>query len=583
MLLLLALIAVSTLACAACGGAIYAQRRERANGTAAALALFGFAYWGACQLFYHQQPDPGLALWIARASAPGWIFLGPLCLHAFMSPADVRETWLRWTASGLSTLSGIGMLVAISSPWVIADVRPASWGYGIVPGRLFPVAGAMNIAGAGLGLWISRRAAGRFSDAERRQRRWITLSILLPGALIGVTDVWLPLRGVLVPGLAPAVFGPLAVLALWLRMRIGYSPLIPAHVANEILEILPDGVALLHADDRIRLANNALGRLCGFSAARLEGVAIGDLLSESADGADRSELRGASGQPVPVALTSTEFRDRIGNPAGRVLVVRDLREMADLRSQLMTSARLATVGELAAGIAHEINNPLAFVRSNLSQLEEIWKQLRPERAEGERRSAGEAADAARQDLVRDVDELIEESIEGVDRAVEIVRSVKSFAHAGNASREITDLRPLLENVLRVASAQLRSRVNVLREYDDALPPVVCAPQQLRQVFLNLVVNAAQAVEAGGHVLVATRADGDHVIVSVADDGCGIAPEVIDRIFDPFFTTKAVGEGTGLGLGIAHQIVTSHGGEIQVESTPGQGTVFRVRLPAAPED
>jgi two-component system, NtrC family, sensor kinase len=100
------------------------------------------------------------------------------------------------------------------------------------------------------------------------------------------------------------------------------------------------------------------------------------------------------------------------------------------------------------------------------------------------------------------------------------------------------------------------------------------------VFLNLVVNAAQAVETGGHVLVATRTDGDHVVVSVADDGCGIPAELIERIFDPFFTTKAVGEGTGLGLAIAHQIVTSHGGEIQVESSPGRGTVFRVRLPAA---
>jgi two-component system, NtrC family, sensor kinase len=249
--------------------------------------------------------------------------------------------------------------------------------------------------------------------------------------------------------------------------------------------------------------------------------------------------------------------------------VPDLRELADLRRQLVTSARLAAVGELAAGIAHEINNPLAFVRANLSQLEEIWKELRPL-----------LADPARAQRLRDVDALVEESIEGVDRAAEIVRSVRSFTHVGSASREPTELRPLLEDVLHVASAQLRSRVDVLREFDAALPRVVCAPQQLRQVFLNLIVNAAQAVDAGGHLLVATRREGDHVIVSVADDGCGIPPELIDRIFDPFFTTKPVGVGTGLGLGIAHQIVSSHGGEIQVESAPGSGTVFRVRLPIA---
>jgi two-component system, NtrC family, sensor kinase len=273
-----------------------------------------------------------------------------------------------------------------------------------------------------------------------------------------------------------------------------------------------------------------------------------------------STLAGAASVGVAIAL-----RRRLPPE-----VVQDPRELADLRRQLVTSARLAAVGELAAGIAHEINNPLAFVRSNLSQLEAIWKEL-----------GLLPASPAHVEILRDVDALFEESIEGVDRAAEIVRSVRSFAHAGSASREPTDLRPLLEDVLHVASAQLRSRVTVIREYDDDLPRVICAPQQLRQVFLNLVVNAAQAVDPGGHVLVATRPDGDHVIVSVGDDGCGIEPHLIDRIFDPFFTTKPVGEGTGLGLGIAHQIVTSHGGEIQVESTPGSGSVFRVKLPTAP--
>jgi len=343
-------------------------------------------------------------------------------------------------------------------------------------------------------------------------------------------------------------------------------------IAAEILGILPDGVALLGADGRIRFANASLAKLCGRIAEVLAGTAIDELLVRHPDQPERIELRTASGALVPVSVSSASLGNPRAAAIGRVLVVRDLREVADLRRQLLISGRLAAVGELAAGIAHEINNPLAFVRSNLSQLEAIWKELRILPAAAERA-----------ELLRDVDALFEESIEGVDRAAEIVRSVRSFAHAGSVSRESTDLRPLLEDVLHVASGQLRSRVNVLREYEDALPRVLCAPQQLRQVFLNLVINAAQAVEAGGTVLVATRRDADHVIVSVADDGCGIPPDLIDRIFDPFFTTKPVGVGTGLGLGIAHQIVTSHGGEIQVESTPGIGTIFRVRLPAAAAD
>jgi signal transduction histidine kinase len=568
----LLLIAASVLACAACAGAMYTQAGNRPGPLAAALALCGAAYWGLCQLALHLSADPHTALWIARASAPGWIFLGPLCLQVFMNASGARARWLERTVWGLFALSAAGLATALGTPWVIEDLRPASWGYGIVPGPLFVAVSGPNLIGAALGVAIGRRARTRLSDAENRQRRWISAAIVVPVVLISATDVLFPILGVLFPGLAPASFAPLAVLALWLRVRIGHSPLEPGQVAHEILGILPDGVALLGTDERIRLANRGLGKLCGCASERLEGVAIGELLTWDAEDSERAELCAAAGQTMPVSVSSAPLLDPIGGALGRVLVVRDLREVADLRSRLVTSARLAAVGELAAGIAHEINNPLAFVRSNLSQLEEIWKHLRPD-----------DRDAAHRDRVHDVDELIEESIEGVDRAAEIVRSVKSFAHAGSASRERTDLRPLLEDVLHVASAQLRSRVTVQREYDDALPPVVCAPQQLRQVFLNLVVNAAQAVESGGHVLVATRTDGDDVIVSVADDGCGIAPELIDRIFDPFFTTKAVGEGTGLGLGIAHQIVTSHGGEIQVESTPGQGTVFRVRLPAATAD
>ncbi len=575
MILYLALIVLTVLACAACAGGIYAYPDGRREGRIRALGLLGFAYWGACQLLYHLAPDPQAATWIARASAPGWIFLGPLCLAVFRRPDGPDGPWVDGLLRGLVALSALGLALAVATPWVVAGMRPASWGHGIAPGPLFAAVNASNLIGTVVGLAIARRASGRFSPVERRRRLWIALAIGVPAASITVTDVALPVLGVVFPPLAPALFGPLALLLLWMRARIGYSPLTAAHVAGEILEALPDGVALLHADGRIRLANQGLARMCGVAVARLEGIPVGRLLTWRPGEPERGELRGVSGQPMPVAISAADLLGPGGAAIGRVLVVRDLREVADLRNRLIVSGRLAAVGELAAGIAHEINNPLAFVRSNLSQLEEHWKQLRPRALAG--------ADAPLEEIARDCDELIEESIEGVDRAVEIVRGVKSFAHAGSDARESTDLHALLDDTLHVASSQLRGRVHVRREYDEDLPSVACAPQQLKQVFLNLVINAAQAVDDGGNVLVATRPDGGHVVVSVADDGCGIAPEIIDRIFDPFFTTKGVGVGTGLGLGIAHQIVTSHDGEIQVESDLGKGTVFRVRLPAEPSE
>jgi signal transduction histidine kinase len=234
------------------------------------------------------------------------------------------------------------------------------------------------------------------------------------------------------------------------------------------------------------------------------------------------------------------------------------------------SARLAAVGELAAGIAHEINNPIAFVRSNLSQLASHWKTVR-----GELEGAGR--DELHRELLAEGEELIEESVEGVDRAAEIVRGVKGFSHAGRSVREPTDLNQLLEDVLHMATAQLRGRATVERYYVE-LPPVNCVPQELKQVFLNLIVNAGQAIADGGLIRISTQARGGFVTVTVADDGCGIAPENLERVFDPFFTTKRVGEGTGLGLGIAYHIVRRHGGEIAVESELGRGSRFRVRLP-----
>jgi signal transduction histidine kinase len=566
----LLLIAASSLVCAICAGAMQAQMRDRRAGRASVLALVGFAWWGMCQIFFHMQPDPEIATLIARASTPGWIFLGPLCLTIFKSAARVDAPWLRRASGALTALSFALLTLSATTPWVIETMRPAPWGYGVGPGPLFGVAALSNILGAGLGVWVGRKGHARRSAAEDRQRVWISAAILIPVMLIGVTDVWFPMRGIVFPSLAPAVFGPLALLLLWLRLRIGRSPLEPAHAANEILEMLPDGVALLDADDHIRIANPSLAQLSGRTPEQLEGLAFGDLVVPTQGEPDRAELRAHPNQPLPVSTSSADLVDPIGGTLGRVVVVRDMREVADLQSRLLLSARLAAVGELAAGIAHEINNPLAFVRSNLSYLEDCWKRMRPQKSE----------DAEMDEAARDVDELIEESVEGVDRAIEIVRSVRSFAHAGTTTRETTDLRPLLDDVLHVASGQLRNRVNVIREFEDDLPPVPCAPQQMRQVFLNLVINASQAVEDHGTVLVAARVAGDDVVVSVADDGCGIPEHLVERIFDPFFTTKAVGVGTGLGLGIAHQIIASHGGEIEVESSENAGTVFRVRLSAS---
>ena len=568
------LLAIAALVCAACGGALYLQDRSRRVHQLAAALMVGCGYWSLCQALSTVTSDRAVARAIANVAAPGWIFIGPLMLHIAMETSGPQARALRWFRNALYAASVAMLPLLWFSDRVVVRVERVSWGWTYEMGPLLLVNSVLHLIAIAAGGICLRRAARGLSDAERRQLPWIAAAGVSLIVLATISDFVLPAAGIACPQLGTIGLAGLGGILVWTIRHFGYSVMAPGGFSHEILRLLPDGVAMLRTDGRIRAANEGLARLAGWPIDHLDGMPVSELLTWSFDSADVEdvdcELRTAGGGRIPVSVSSEPLRDRQGHDLGRVVVVRDLREVADLRHRLVTSARLAAVGELAAGIAHEINNPMAFVRSNLSQLESRWKEVR---AELER--AGRA-DTLRETL-GDVDELLEDSIEGVDRAAEIVRNVKGFAHPGNGGREPVDLNRLLEDALRLIAPQLRGRAEVAREFGE-LPELSGVPQQLRQVFVNLLLNASQAISPGGHIRITTRVEGGRAVVIVADDGPGIPPEIIDRIFDPFFTTKPVGEGTGLGLGIAYQIVRSHGGALRVESTPGHGASFRVELP-----
>ena len=569
------LVATAALVSALCAGGILARDpMGRASWRGAALMLVS-AYWAICEVAWNLATDHDTALAWVRASAPGWLFHGPVVLQLFLEAEGGPWPRLRRLVPPLYAASLGFLALAWFSPWLIRDVVRTSWGWGYVVGPLHPIMFAVTMLGIVPALFVVRQLFRNLSSpAERRQRPWVVLGIATPICAASVTDVLLPVLGFQPPRFATTAMAFLGALALWNILRFGHSLLTPGTFAEQILATLPDGVALLHPDGRIRSANPGLASISGHPAQELVAMAVERLLPSEparAEGdAVESMLTRAGGERIPVSIAKSDLRDRQGYLLGRVLVVRDLRDVAQLRNRLIMSARLAAVGELAAGIAHEINNPIAFVRSNLSQLASHWKTVK-----GELEDAGRAE--AQRELIAEGEELIEESVEGVDRAAEIVRGVKGFSHAGHQVREPTDLNQLLEDVLRMAAAQLRGRATVERYYVE-LPAVHCVPQELKQVFLNLIVNAGQAIGEGGTIRIATEARGGFVTVRVEDDGCGIAPENLERIFDPFFTTKRVGEGTGLGLGIAYHIMRNHGGEIRVESELGRGSRFRVRFP-----
>jgi len=259
------------------------------------------------------------------------------------------------------------------------------------------------------------------------------------------------------------------------------------------------------------------------------------------------------------------------------------------QSQLVQQEKMASIGQLAAGVAHEINNPVGFIHSNLNTLGKYLQRITAYMDSLEQiihqsghddllQQAKECRKGSKVDyLLEDTADLIKESIEGTDRVSVIVQNLKSFSRVDDAGLHWTDLHDCLEASLSIAWNEIKYNCRIEKEY-GVLPQVLCNPQQLNQVLLNLLVNAAQAIEQQGVIILKTWADEQWAHITVKDNGCGMSDDVKSRIFDPFFTTKKVGEGTGLGLSICYDIIGKHHGLISVDSTLGAGTEFHLKLP-----
>jgi len=259
------------------------------------------------------------------------------------------------------------------------------------------------------------------------------------------------------------------------------------------------------------------------------------------------------------------------------------------RNQAMQAEKLASIGQLAAGVAHEINNPIGFVLSNFKSLEryvaDIFNVIAAYEAAEALLPGGpqlsilrQAKETAELDFVKeDIKQLLVESCDGLDRVKRIVQDLKDFSRVGENGWQTADLVRGLESTLNVVRNEVKYKAEVVKRY-GAMPEIECMPSQLNQVFMNLLVNAAHAIANQGTITIGSGTVGEEVWVAVSDTGSGIPPDVLGRIFDPFFTTKPVGQGTGLGLSLSYSIVRRHGGRIEVESEVGVGTTFRVWLP-----
>ncbi|MBI2308800.1 MAG: two-component sensor histidine kinase [Rhodocyclales bacterium] len=278
-------------------------------------------------------------------------------------------------------------------------------------------------------------------------------------------------------------------------------------------------------------------------------------------------------QNEALKASEAKYRELAANLDAKV---REQTQIIDERQrQLYQAERLASIGQLAAGVAHEINNPLGFIGSNLFAAERYRAQL------AALRDVIPPAVWQQQDLdfvFADFADLLRDTREGLERIARIVRDLKGFSSVDQPEEQLVDLNAQLTALLAVVNGQKPEAVNLVADLQP-LPPLMCLPGHLNQAFLAILQNALQAVEAGGTVTVRSRAVGDNITVSIRDDGPGIPAEVLPRVFDPFFTTRGVGAGTGLGLTVARDIILAHSGKVDISCPLEGGTVVTVALPA----
>jgi signal transduction histidine kinase len=266
--------------------------------------------------------------------------------------------------------------------------------------------------------------------------------------------------------------------------------------------------------------------------------------------------------------------------------------LEEVQRQLLQADRLSTIGQLAAGVAHEINNPIGYIQSNLGTLRDYVTSLF--RLIGAQDAALRNLRAMQPDqlqqleqvrheidfdfLATDLPTLLSESQEGISRVRKIIQDLREFSRAGHSEEwTLADIHAGIDSTINIVWNDLKYKAQLIKSYGE-LPPVECLPSQLNQVFMNVLVNAGHAIETRGQITIATHADAEFAWIEFSDTGKGIAAEHLARVFEPFFTTKPVGKGTGLGLSISYGIVRKHAGEIDVRSEPGVGTTFIIKLP-----
>ncbi|MFN3345752.1 MAG: ATP-binding protein [Chloroherpetonaceae bacterium] len=395
-----------------------------------------------------------------------------------------------------------------------------------------------------------------------------------------------------------------------------------------IIDSTPLGICITNEEGVFEYVNDAYCRIYGYAPEELIGehftkVVTPDKVQFWRDLHDKymrmtgEEIRGYSdirtewivrhkdGSPLTILADAARITTEEGKHQ-KVTFVMNITEMAKLREnlrqsemQLMQAEKMSSLGQMAAGIAHEVNTPLGYVKSNLQLLLDaqkeiqsllaLYQNLKEQILHGSSTAVAKLLDEIEEKsetatLHTEVEKMCLNSLDGIERIQDLVSSLKNFSRLDEADFKQTDLNENIESTLKIAAHLIREKGIKVEKDFGTLPEIPAYPAQLNQVFLNLITNAVQAItHEKGKIKITTRREGDYVVAKVSDNGTGIQPEHLNKIFEPFFTTKEVGKGTGLGLSIVYKIIEKHHGRISVESAVGKGSIFTVELPIQQAD
>ena len=546
---------------------IYYQNRNNRLNRIFALTCLLISIAAFCEFMYRQTNDYNTAyIWMKIS------FLWPFIITALAQSALILTERTNLLKSKIfNTLLYFPAVLFSLLDLMLSEPIKKYWGYtrNIHPDIRISIIISLWIIGFGLlGLFLCVKYFFQTDNKKKKkQAKYIGLGFSFPFIILCSTNLIFPLLRIEIPELSNISMCWVVIFISFAIWKYELFIVNPETAAEKIISTISDSLILFSPDFKILIVNKSLlslleyndEELIGQPATKLFGQKQDEILEELLQKGNLQNLeqgfKTQSGEIIPISASYSLIKDKENENAGIVCVARDIREMKDLQAKLISAEKMSAIGQLAGGVAHEINNPMGVILGFAQSISRRIKEDDP--------------------LYLPLKSIEREAV----RCRKLVVDLLTFSRAEKTKAEETDINQTIEETLSFIEARSKVKgIDIIKEYGNRIPRIMVNKNQIQQVIVNLCNNAMDAMSDGGKIKIATKETGGWILIEVSDTGKGMTKEVKKHLFEPFFTTKEVGKGTGLGLSLCYEIINSNKGTIEVESEPDKGTVFIIKLP-----